>query len=935
MDKIIIKGLTQNNLKNISLQIPKNKIVVFTGVSGSGKSSIVFDTIAAESQRQMNETYSAWIRGRLPKYDRPKVESIENLSASVVVDQTRLGGNSRSTVGTITDMYSLLRLIFSRVGKPYVGTASFFSFNDPYGMCPKCSGLGKIVKVKIEERIDPGKTWDEGMADLPAFHVGNWYWKKYKEAKIFPTNKKYKDFTEAERNRLLYGADEKDGKQLDKNVEGIEKYLSRMLLRRDTSELKEASVIKLTELLYEENCPMCHGKRLNRMALISKVGGYTISDMTAMEFSTLRSVLLTIHEPSVQGVIDTLILTLTRMIDIGLSYLSMDRESSTLSGGEAQRLKLVRYMGSSLTGMTYIFDEPSTGMHPRDVYRMVKLLRSLRDKGNTVLVVEHDKDIISIADEVIDVGPLAGTDGGTIMFQGSYENLLLSNTITGKALSKSIPLKDKVRVPKEFLPIREASVHNLNNINVDIPLNVLTVVSGVAGSGKSSLIRDVFARQYSDRVILVDQSPITATNRSTPVSYMGIFDEIRSTIAKATGTDASLFSFNSSGACPSCQGKGMVTTELVFMDPITTVCESCNGKRYSNKALAPRYKDKNIVEILEMSIKEALDFFSENKKITKQLRALCEVGLGYLSLGQPSSTLSGGERQRLKLAKELYRNGNIYILDEPTTGLHASDIEKLMVLFNKLVDNGNTVIIIEHNLDVMKSADYIIDIGPDGGCFGGNVVFLGSPAEMVKNSDTITAKCLRYSLESRKLSEEELEELTNVKSIDKVQAIKVESEDEDGMKLNEIGHAFCNNGDFQIILDNKYVKGLEGLNGFSHLQVIWWFNGCDNNEERNILTVKKPYKKGPEEVGTFATRSPERPNPIAVSVCEVKNIDYEKGIISLDYFDAFTGTPILDIKPYTPSADKVENATVPPWCNHWPKNYESSGDFAWDKEFNF
>jgi len=935
MDEIKIKGLTQNNLKNISLNIPKNKIVVFTGVSGSGKSSIVFDTIAAESQRQMNETYSAWIRGRLPKYDQPKAESIENLSASVVVDQTRLGGNVRSTVGTITDMYSLLRLIFSRVGKPHVGTASFFSFNDPQGMCQKCSGLGKVVKINIEGRIDPEKTWDESMADLPAFHVGNWYWKKYKESGLFPTDKKYKDFTEKERNRLLYGADEKNGKQLDKNVEGIERYLSRMLLRRDTSELKEASVIRLTELLYEEKCPMCHGKRLNRMALVSKVGGYTISDMTAMEFLTLRAVLLTINEPSVQGVIDALVLTLTRMIDIGLSYLSMDRESSTLSGGEAQRLKLVRYMGSSLTGMTYIFDEPSTGMHPRDVYRMVKLLRNLRDKGNTVLVVEHDKDIISIADEVIDIGPFAGVDGGKVMFQGNYENLLISDTLTGKALSKNITLKENPRIPKEFLPIRNASVHNLKNINVDIPLNVLTVVSGVAGSGKSSLIRDVFAKEYSERTVLVDQSPITATNRSTPVSYMGIFDEIRNVFGKANNKDASLFSFNSDGGCPCCHGKGMITTELVFMDPITTVCEACNGKRYSNVALSYFYKGKNIVDVLGMSVKESLDFFADNRKITKQLKALQEVGLGYLSLGQPSSTLSGGERQRLKLAKELYNKGNIYVLDEPTTGLHLSDIEKLMALFGKLVDKGNTVIVIEHNLDVMKSADYIIDIGPDGGKFGGMVVFCGTPGEMAEKSNTITAKCLRYSLENRKLTEDELEALIKVENTVEITENNTETEDEDGMKLDEIGHAECNNGDYKIILDEKFKKGLEGLDGFSHLQIIWWFNGCDNAEDRSVLTVEKPYKKGPEEIGTFATRSPERPNPIAVSVCGVKNIDYDKGIISFDYFDAFTGTPILDIKPYTPSADKVENASVPNWCSHWPKNYEASGDFAWEKEFNF
>ncbi len=785
-DAILIRGLRQNNLKNISLDIPKKKIVVFKGVSGSGKSSIVFDTIASESQRQMNETYSAWIRGRLPKYEKPKCDRIENLTASVIVDQSRLGGNSRSTVGTISDMYASLRLLYSRIGKPYVGTSSYFSFNDPEGMCPNCSGLGKVMTIAIEERIDPDKSWNEGMADLPAFHVGNWYWKKYKEAGLFPLDKKYRDFTQQEKNRLLYGADEKGGKQLDRNVEGIDTYLSRMLLRRDTSELKEASVIRLTSLLHEKPCPMCCGKRLNRKALTSKINGYTISEMSAMEFTALRRVLQSVNDQSVQGVVDTLILSLTRMIDIGLPYLSMDRESSTLSGGEAQRLKLVRYMGSSLTGMTYIFDEPSTGMHPRDVFRMVKLLRNLRDKGNTVLVVEHDRDIISIADEIIDIGPLAGKAGGQVLFQGSYENLLQCQSLTGRALSSNVSLKKNTRTPKEYLPVRNASVHNLKNVDVDIPLNLLTVITGVAGSGKSSLIRDVFAKEYSDRVILVDQSPITATNRSTPVSFLGIFDEIRKLIARENGVGPGMFSFNSEGACPACAGRGYITTELVFMDPITRKCESCDGRRFSEKALSYTYKEKNIVEILDMPAKDALEFFEDSKKIRKVLSALCETGLSYLSLGQPTSTLSGGERQRLKLAKELDKQGNIYILDEPTTGLHASDVEKIIALFDRLVDKGNTVIIIEHNLYVITRADYVIDIGPDGGKFGGDIVYKGTPSDMIKNSNTITAKCLRNSVLNVKLSEDELEELTRgLYSDDDIASVKVENaeEKEEEMKL--------------------------------------------------------------------------------------------------------------------------------------------------------
>ena len=465
-----------------------------------------------------------------------------------------------------------------------------------------------------------------------------------------------------------------------------------------------------------------------------------------MEFTQLVQVLGTISDPRARTIVETLTASLNRMIDIGLPYLSMDRESSTLSGGEAQRLKLVRYMGSSLTGMTYIFDEPSTGMHPRDVYRMTRLLQSLRDKGNTVLVVEHDKDVISIADQVIDVGPLAGKNGGQILFQGSYEALLLSGTRTGNALKQNTPIKAQPRIPREFLPVRNASVHNLKQVSVDIPLNVLTVVTGVAGSGKSSLIRDVFARQYADRVVLVDQSPVTATGRSTPATFLGFFDEIRRVMAAENGVDASLFSFNSKGACPVCGGRGQIVTELVFMDPVTTICEACEGKRYSQEALAYRYQGKNIVEILAMSAEEAYAFFQDNRKLRKALGAMIEVGLPYLSLGQPLSTLSGGERQRVKLAKYLDKKGNIYVLDEPTTGLHASDVKKVMELLDGLVDRGNTVIVIEHNLDVMKQADYLIDVGPDGGTAGGRIVFTGTPGEMAAQGQTITAEYLRKSL---------------------------------------------------------------------------------------------------------------------------------------------------------------------------------------------
>ena len=743
---ILIRGLRQNNLKNVSLDIPKGKIVVFTGVSGSGKSSIVFDTVAAESQRQMNETYTAFMRGRLPKYEKPKVERIDNLSASVIVDQSRLGGNARSTVGTISDMYAALRLLYSRIGTPYVGTASYFSFNDPNGMCKTCSGIGKILDLDIEQTIDPDKSWNEGMLALPAFNVGNYYWRQYTGSGLFDLDKKYRDYTPEERNLLLFGSQVPGGPREHKKVEGIKTQFQRLCLMKGPEEQTDNTLKRLNRFMSEKTCPDCGGRRLNPKTLSCKVAGYSIDEMCAMEFSRLVEVLKAIDDPRAATIVETLAASLTRMIDIGLHYLSMDRESSTLSGGEAQRLKLVRYMGSSLTGLTYIFDEPSTGMHPRDVYRMTRLLQSLRDRGNTVLVVEHDKDVISIADEVIDVGPLAGKNGGQILFQGSYEALLLSGTRTGNAMKHIVPLKQHPRIPKTCLPVRNACIHNLKNVSVDIPLDVLTVITGVAGSGKSSLIRDVFAKQYADRVILVDQSPVTATGRSTPATFLGFFDEIRKVMGQENGVDPALFSFNSKGGCPVCGGRGSIVTELVFMDPVTTVCEACEGKRYSPEALSYTYHGKNIVEILELSAADARDFFRDNRKISKVLDAMIEVGLPYLSLGQPLSTLSGGERQRVKLAKYLDKKGNIYVLDEPTTGLHASDVETVMALLDSLVARGNTVIVIEHNLDVMKQADYLIDVGPDGGTSGGEIVFTGTPAEMVLSSHTITAEYLRKSL---------------------------------------------------------------------------------------------------------------------------------------------------------------------------------------------
>lgn len=742
MADLIIQGLSHHNLKHISLTIPKEKITVFTGVSGSGKSSIVFDTIAAESQRQMNATYPAFVRSRLPKYPKPEVDFIDHLTASVVVDQSPLGGNARSTVGTISNLYASLRLLFSRIGQPYVGTASWFSFNDPHGMCKTCSGLGRITKIDIDTLLDPEKSWNEGCVKDSTYRPGSWYWKQYAASGFFDLDKPLKDYSGEEYNLLLYGSRDGKGDLENSKITGLFNKYTQQLLNRDISDKSKHTKEKSQNLMMETECPDCGGKRLNEAALSCKIQGYSIADLCNMELTDLREMLSGVTDQRVDILVQTLVKGLERMIEIGLPYLHLNRESPTLSGGEAQRLKLVRYMGSSLTGMTYIFDEPSTGMHPRDVYRMNHLLKRLRDKGNTVLVVEHDKDVIAIADHVIDLGPMAGQGGGEIVFSGSYDDLQAADTLTGKSLARFLPLKELPRKPCGSLPVRGACMHNLKHVDVDIPLGVMTVVTGVAGSGKSTLISQVFAKQYEEDVVMIDQSTITATNRSTPASYLGIFDDIRKLMARESGQSEGLFSFNSVGACPVCNGKGVIVTELAFMDPVITTCEACGGTRYNREALACTYKGKNIVEILAMTASEASVGFEE-KKITRQLNVMQQVGLSYLTLGQPLSTLSGGERQRIKLAKNLGKKGSIIIMDEPTTGLHMSDIEKLMHLFDLIVSRGNTLVIIEHNLDVIKQADWIIDVGPDGGKNGGEVVFFGTPQDMVEQAKTLTADCLR------------------------------------------------------------------------------------------------------------------------------------------------------------------------------------------------
>ena len=742
MTDIIIQGLTQNNLKHVSLTIPKEKITVFTGVSGSGKSSIVFDTIAAESQRQMNATYPAFVRSRLPKYPKPAVERIDNLTASVVVDQSALGGNARSTVGTISGLYASLRLLYSRIGRPAVGTASYFSFNDPNGMCKTCSGLGKITKIDLDALLDPDRSWREGCVKDSLYAPGSWYWKQYAQSGLFDLDKPLRAYSAEEYNLLLYGS--RDGKSApeDPKVTGLYHKYTKTLLNRDITGKSRHTQEKSQGLLIEAECTACHGNRLNETALNCKIGGYSIADLCGMELTQLREVLCQVTDPTVGLLVQTLLAGLDRMIEIGLPYLHLNRETPSLSGGEAQRLKLVRYMGSSLSGLTYIFDEPSAGMHPRDVHRMNGLLRQLRDKGNTVLVVEHDKDVISIADHVIDVGPRAGQHGGEIVFAGSYEALLHAGTLTAQAMRASLPIKRAPRRAEGSLPVRGASLHNLKGVDVDIPLGIMTVVTGVAGSGKSTLISQVFAKQYEKDVVMIDQGPITATNRSTPASYLGFFDEMRKLLARENKKDEGLFSFNSTGACPVCAGKGVRITELAFMDPIVTECEACAGTRYNPEALACTYKGKNIVELLGLTASQARAVF-EDAKIQKHLKVMEQVGLAYLTLGQPLSTLSGGERQRIKLAKNLGKRGGVIVMDEPTTGLHPSDTQALLNLFDKIVGRGCTLVVIEHNLDVIKQADWIIDIGPDGGKNGGEVVFAGTPAEMLARAETITADHLR------------------------------------------------------------------------------------------------------------------------------------------------------------------------------------------------
>lgn len=757
-DYIIIKGAKANNLRNISVQIPKNEIVVFTGVSGSGKSSVVFDTIAVESQRQLNETFSNYIRNRLPKFERPDVNSIENLSPAIVIDQRQMGGNVRSTVGTISDIQPLVRLLFSRAGQPNAGTSDHYSFNAPTGMCPECQGLGKVMVLDHSKMFDMSKSLNSGGVLFPPFRTGTWHWQKYADSGLFDNDKPLNEYTASELDMFFYGKETKDtpakpasGKDNPihqrQGYEGIIDRFNRIYLHRNTAETSERTQKMVEKFVTKGVCPLCKGARLNHTALASKINGRNIEDYSTMEVSDLIPILKKIDHPLGTPIAVAIIEHLKRIVGVGLGYLSLNRQTSTLSGGESQRLKMVKNLGSSLTGMIYIFDEPSVGLHPRDTHLIQEMFVALRNKGNSVLIVEHDRDIIRQADTVIDMGPTAGEHGGKIVFQGDVAGLYKADTLTGIWINKDIPIKENPRKAKGGLLIKNATLHNLKNVSVNIPVGVLTAVTGVAGSGKSSLISGVFVEQHPD-VIVVDQKPIGSSIRSTPATYLSIMDDIRKMLADANKVKPSLFSFNSEGACPTCKGRGTITTDMAFMETVTTVCETCDGKRYHPNILKYKLRNKSVTEILSLTIQQAMEFFRTDAFLPK-IQSLYDVGLGYLTLGQSLDTVSGGELQRIKLAGELKNKGNIYVMDEPTTGLHMADVAILMELLNRLVDNGNTVIAIEHNLDVIKQSDWIIDIGPDGGSKGGHIIFEGTPKDLVSSSTSITAAFLRKDINKK------------------------------------------------------------------------------------------------------------------------------------------------------------------------------------------
>jgi excinuclease UvrABC ATPase subunit len=770
-DLIRVHGARENNLKDLDVELPKRRLTVFTGVSGSGKSSLVFDTIAAESQRLINETYSAFVQGFMPTLSRPEVDVLDGLTTAIIVDQERMGSNPRSTVGTATDANALLRILFSRLGQPHIGPPTAFSFNVPRrtatgsmtadkgegerlvvrnavyhgGMCPRCEGMGSVTDFDRTALYDDSLSLNEGALTIPGYSMDGWYGRIFRGCGFFNPDKPIRKYTKKELHDLLYKAPTKIKVEgINLTYEGLIPRIQKSMLSKDVDAMQPHIRAFVERAVTFTTCPDCDGTRLSKEARSSKIKGKNIADVCAMQISDLADWVRGLEEPSVAPLLAGLQHLLDSFAEIGLGYLALDRPAGTLSGGEAQRTKMIRHLGSSLTDVTYVFDEPTIGLHPHDIQRMNDLLLQLRDKGNTVLVVEHKPETIAIADHVVDLGPGAGTAGGEVVFEGTVKGLRASGTITGRHLDDRASLKTSARTSSGGLQVRGASTHNLQDVDVDIPLGVLVVVTGVAGAGKSSLIHGSVSSR--DRVVSIDQTAIRGSRRSNPATYTGLLDPIRKAFAKANGVKPALFSANSEGACPTCNGAGVIYTELGFMDTVATPCEECEGKRFQASVLEYKLGGRNIADVLAMPVTEAEEFFDSGEARTRAAHAildrLADVGLGYLSLGQPLTTLSGGERQRLKLATQMAGKGDVYVLDEPTTGLHLADVEQLLGLLDRLVDSGKSVIVISHHQAVMAHADWVIDLGPGAGHDGGRIVFEGTPAELVAARSTLTGEHL-------------------------------------------------------------------------------------------------------------------------------------------------------------------------------------------------
>ena len=761
---IQVRGARENNLRDVDLDIRKRRLTVFTGVSGSGKSSLVFGTIAAESQRLINETYGAFVQGFMPKLARPDVDVLEGLTTAIIVDQERMGANARSTVGTVTDANAFLRVLFSRLGQPHAGGPQAFSFNIPSvqgggalridrgqgitesrsfslvgGMCPRCEGMGNATDIDLTQLFDDSKSLEQGAITIPGYTPDGWIVRIF--GSVVPLDKPIRDFTEKQRRDFLYGEPRKVRlENLNLTYQGLVPKIQASMLSKDRESMQPHIQRFVDRAVTFTTCPECNGTRLAEHARASKIKGVSIADACAMQISDLAQWIRELDEPSAAPLLKTLQETLDGFVEIGLGYLSLDRSSGTLSGGESQRTRLIRHLGSALTDVTYVFDEPTIGLHPHDVRRMNELLIRLRDKGNTVLVVEHEPEVIRIADTVVDMGPGAGPNGGTVVFQGTVDGLVAAGTATGRHLGAQQQLKAAPRASRGSIPIRNARLHNLQGVDVDVPTGVLVAVTGVAGSGKSSLIHGCLPRT-NPSVTVIDQGAIKGSRRSNPATYTGILDPIRKAFAKANGVKESLFSANSEGACPACNGLGKVYTSLGFMAEVASVCEVCEGRRFTDEVLQHELRGRSIVDVLAMPVEEARGFFTE-KAVREMLDRLADVGLGYVALGQELDTLSGGERQRLKLAIEMSTDTEVYVLDEPTTGLHMQDVDNLIGLLDRLVDSGRTVIVIEHNLDVVARADWVIDLGPGAGHDGGRIVFEGPPAALAANRDTLTGQHL-------------------------------------------------------------------------------------------------------------------------------------------------------------------------------------------------